>query len=485
MKNAFNLIRTNIGEKVTVNFLLELHDIVVESLDGAELGISFGNFYYIKNPIDPVAIIELIDSMILLHPQTVYQKISDGKNIVDANCSTFFLGNARYSYLSIVWDVTNGFKQITNLSNDHYSLTEKLEPLIFYYYDQMNKLQTLKGKIAAIAELIRALEVAHIFEDGARQVYSFLLLNKLLIENNIPPAILEEADIFNGGCTLETMVYEIYKGVLKFLKISAIQQSFKNLECDPSNLDSSAIYFGPSDYFPYHKRGLGNQMAMTLRARFRREIQDSIRQSMYNDVDEVLLPPIGKAIIIADFDLVEELLFRGANVIFDSYFNSPLTITMRFFNNEIARKVVSSVDLNSTSSSHLEYALIGVQVNSKYHDGIIRQQLRKCLELLVFSRAAFLCKRINELFSELVTVKVKERFLDDFVEPRSLEKLSELAQKCKSIDDFISEYEGENEAINDLISKQIGSLYFYLIVEESSKESSYIDVGMQEDVIMR
>jgi regulator of replication initiation timing len=74
-------------------------------------------------------------------------------------------------------------------------------------------------KFVAIGQLLRKLEMAHIFRDGNQRTYSFLVLNKLLIQNNFPPAILDDPFLFDGYAKYDsdTIGIEIQKGVYNFL----------------------------------------------------------------------------------------------------------------------------------------------------------------------------------------------------------------------------------------------------------------------------
>lgn len=61
-------------------------------------------------------------------------------------------------------------------------------------------------------------EIFHIFPDGNQRTVAFLLLNKLLIDNNFPAAYLDWPYAFDGYLSSKELVMEIKYGMINFLR---------------------------------------------------------------------------------------------------------------------------------------------------------------------------------------------------------------------------------------------------------------------------
>lgn len=108
--------------------------------------------------------------------------------------------------------------QVTRVSVGSKQIIEtRLQPFFNHYSKSIQEVTTLEGKLQAIADLLRTIEVSHIFPDGNQRTVAFLMLNKLLIENNLPPALLDEPVMFDGFVPLKEMGKQIKKGMANFL----------------------------------------------------------------------------------------------------------------------------------------------------------------------------------------------------------------------------------------------------------------------------
>lgn len=85
------------------------------------------------------------------------------------------------------------------------------------YYREQNNAKEAKAEVRAIVRLVRALHVYHFFADGNGRLNTMLLLNKLLIEKGFPPSIITDPAIFGGGFTVEELITDVHKGMLKML----------------------------------------------------------------------------------------------------------------------------------------------------------------------------------------------------------------------------------------------------------------------------
>lgn len=459
MENAFDLMKIKVGQRIDITLLTELHDAFADSFQNIELGRSPGFIRWNSELIDQKAIKELTDSRILFYPQAIYQDIANGKNIVNSIYLISFLEHVRPLYFSAMLKSLNGQVVIKSLSGDKKQTMEKIELVVNHYYEQLDQIKTLKGKLAAIAELLRALEIFHLFSNGNQQVFAFLLLNKLLIENNIPPAILEDGRIFSGRFSLDNMVDEIYNGILNFLNNdSEMQRLFFSIECRCVTLENQA-YFNSSDYYPFYKKNLGGETARTLRNIFVSEISYSINLGKINDFDGSL-SPLSKAIIIADDELVDELLLKGAKVVLNSeiFMFSPVIFAIDYFNYEIAKKVFLSQELLSLSPYDLGAIFSRMELFSQKSEEIIRKQMGKCLELLIFRHVAYFFEKFKPELALQVKERMNKRFLDDSIEPIDSNILKEIITNCNDIYYLAREFEIASEQLSKLITDKYNSV---------------------------
>jgi hypothetical protein len=95
---------------------------------------------------------------------------------------------------------------------------KKLTPYLDSFHLEMMNARSSDEQLAAISVLLRAIEIFHMFPDGNQRTVAFLLLNKLLIQNHIPPTILDSAFIFDGYLGTSEIVQEIKKGIFNFLE---------------------------------------------------------------------------------------------------------------------------------------------------------------------------------------------------------------------------------------------------------------------------
>ena len=65
----------------------------------------------------------------------------------------------------------------------------------------------------AIVKLVRALHVYHFFRDANGRLNTMVVLNKLLLENGFPPAIVSDPAIFGGGRTIAELVGDVHAGM--------------------------------------------------------------------------------------------------------------------------------------------------------------------------------------------------------------------------------------------------------------------------------
>ncbi|MBF0316494.1 MAG: hypothetical protein HQK52_23970 [Oligoflexia bacterium] len=349
MMNALKLMSNKIGDRVTVKLLRELHDAAVGPIQDMKKGTSSGWSYGLPDNIDKDALDELVSSGILFVPERIVAIFSPG-NSISSNCNEYYIRPIVQQFFAFTQEKRKKSLSVISLfPSEEKDIEEKINPVINHYYQQISKVTTLQGKLEAIAELLRALEIAHFFPDGNQRVYAFLLMNKLLIENNIPPAILEKPEMFDGYYKLSTLADKIEEGIVNFFNNDAEKQrSFLSTkECLSAKEEwskSNAYLKKSNEYEPYYGMNNGIKLLEAARKNFKEEVQKAIFDKNINTLDEKYLFPLSKAIIIADNSLVEKLLSLGADPLAGQVWSdTPLAWTVKLNNFEIAKTIVSKV----------------------------------------------------------------------------------------------------------------------------------------------
>lgn len=88
------------------------------------------------------------------------------------------------------------------------------------FCQERKKAGTAKARLAAIARLVRALHVPHLFTNANGRLNITLLLTKLLLDQGRPPVILSnQDDLFSGSYTVDEIVNELEKETAAFTGI--------------------------------------------------------------------------------------------------------------------------------------------------------------------------------------------------------------------------------------------------------------------------
>jgi hypothetical protein len=95
------------------------------------------------------------------------------------------------------------------------------------YQDEIMRARSTDDKLIAIVKIIQSLHQFHLFPDGNGRTFCFFLLNQLLLEQDLPPTIIEDPGWFTGW-SREELVGEVKKGQLRFQSL-----------CSPLDLETS------------------------------------------------------------------------------------------------------------------------------------------------------------------------------------------------------------------------------------------------------
>jgi hypothetical protein len=362
MIDAFQLVQEELGSRITFDSIIKLHDVAVGRISGMEKGYASGGYSYQinSNRIHKEAIDELIQSRILMDLSRQIQLFSEqplfaSKEHLELLATSIFrtelnLFLAKYSELSETIKIESKFRN---------ELRERIEFLLDHYYSQISSMTSLQGKLAAISELLRALEVAHFLPDGNQRTYAFLLLNQLLIENSIPPAILADPFMFDGFLPVRVLAERVRSGVVRFLNESeASQRNFLRQHCKIETLSSSQeqYLFAPGvDYRPLYQIELP---WMVRPERYQREIEKAIQTG---DIEKKGLNapiPLVQAIFLGSIELVDQLIEIGAQPFSPSYNKSPFKIAHELGSLKLAIHLLESAPPNTIDQPLIEEAIL-------------------------------------------------------------------------------------------------------------------------------
>ncbi len=121
-------------------------------------------------------------------------------------------------------------------------LKAKLQAIINDYETNIKMADTAEKKIEVIANCVHELELAHPFADGNCRTLVVLLTNKLLIQENLSPAILENPNRFDAYSVKE-LCSEISHGMVRFNEC----KNTSNLYSPVLNEDTIVLYLKDND----------------------------------------------------------------------------------------------------------------------------------------------------------------------------------------------------------------------------------------------
>ena len=325
MRNAFDGLGRNMGNRVDLSYLVELHDRAINRVLSMRTGIMPGNFYYhiINDKWSDEAAKELFRSKVLFIPHQFFKllspnrlsgKATDPQDVLNSTAMNNLLKKPKTQFLSEIKEEFKNFKQIKSIYSNEEYLSKKLTPLIDHYYKSIERTTTLNSRLSAIAELIRALEVSHFFPDGNQRTYAFLLLPKLLMENGIPLVILDDPAMFDGYRTIDELVKELKHGNANFLNNDeSRQRDFLTKKCKVEKSQIDEWVLGKNNYRPYYK----NNRAKTLATKTRNKLIKKARRIKKDQMDQELsspeMTPLALAILLDSDVLIGSLLKKGAS----------------------------------------------------------------------------------------------------------------------------------------------------------------------------
>lgn len=97
-------------------------------------------------------------------------------------------------------------------------LQEKVAQCIRFHYEQMKSENDCNQTLSIIVRTIQSLEQLHPFKDANCRIFVMVMLNKFLLENGLPPCILDEPNCFDAFSEDE-LISSVKTGMNRFQEI--------------------------------------------------------------------------------------------------------------------------------------------------------------------------------------------------------------------------------------------------------------------------
>lgn len=329
MNDTFQKLSKHINKPISLEMLGELNGSAVKGVGNIIGGLFKGARKYpiAFSKFNEEAFRELYKSFILLDIPLLLESIAEKSlqplmSNIDIVKLTRQIGHISYleppkaMHMAITGYHSNNAVNISGklLDSDEFNTNVRL--VLNHYYQSIQRSTTLMETLCAISELLRALEVSHIFGDGNQRTYAFLLLPKLLIENGLPPAILEDPCMFDGFMTVSAMGEAILQGITNFLNEN--REVHRDLLKENISLTNSEWVEGANNYQPYFTTAAAQELVEKFTELNRDHFKEVFKNATTENINRPGQPnweidPLYVAILLNDKESVEKLLDLGAN----------------------------------------------------------------------------------------------------------------------------------------------------------------------------
>ncbi|WP_167554586.1 Fic family protein [Legionella israelensis] len=228
-----------------------------------------------------------------------------------------------------------GLKRSTSVSD----AIEVSQNYIDRYKEEIKNAVNTDEKLTAIVRFIQDMHQYHPFADGNGRTFIFLLLNKLLLQNNLSPAAVPVPGRFTGWST-ESLVEEVKKG----------QKAFQDLCTDKSKTLSFMDYLSQTLKIKDEKRE---------KVLAKMNIQSLLQQphpksvfSYFDFGDEVV-----QLARIRDKNTVDMIFEKNPDLLVSPHATDLLATSAYFCNNYMVKKVLDKSTENS-SLNHYKSAFV-------------------------------------------------------------------------------------------------------------------------------
>jgi hypothetical protein len=352
MTDAFDFMSTQIGSKNDLDLIIQLHDYAVNHVKSKDETMKKGLESDWQYPAPPNSenskgFEELAVTQVLLIKELIVKNLRpEFPNACSPDAFAISLLNPFY-----LAEYQEHNKKIVSNSTGIIKKTQKsIRPYLDHYQSQILKTKTLYGKLMAMSELLRTLEVYHIFPDGNQRTYAFLMLNKLLIENNIPPAILDEPDMFDGHYSVQELSERLLSGIKNYLNETEIaQKAFIKSSCERFKLEQNEPHYlnkSGQDYYPYFKvaekeEKIEDRLKLALRSQVEKYIKKGkLKETLNNPDKNYGLNFLSQAILYHDRELIKKIIDNDISPLSDSDYGTPLTVALHVGDKELIRELL-------------------------------------------------------------------------------------------------------------------------------------------------
>ncbi len=223
VSKAFLYLLETMDEPVTCDFILKLHDMAYNDQNKKYLGfkphVLFG---FDGDAVTFDGLMELTDKIKSGTPNglrlTYSQEVNNYHERYAIDLQQLNPHEIFANLKSEIWP--HLFIERQSLNSE---IELELENLLTQYHESIQQANTSKEQLKCIATLIRDLHQYHPFGDGNGRTFIFLLLNKLLINNDLSPTAVESPKRFSGY-SISELIMEIERGQSNFRELCTNEQ---------------------------------------------------------------------------------------------------------------------------------------------------------------------------------------------------------------------------------------------------------------------
>jgi hypothetical protein len=199
MQEAFELVRNLVGKPLTVDSYQSIHDTAIHDVfdhtTSAYMDKGFSNGHAVYG-------------LELTKVTTEARQEWETEKLIAVSPKWW---RSNQEYLSCLRRRNYVFPSVKP-KGDKDLMRRRLETILTQYDKGLVRAETDLDKKRVIARACRSLEIGHFFTDGNQRTVAFLVLNKMLIENQLQPVILPDPFVFDGYLSVDQLVEEIDKG---------------------------------------------------------------------------------------------------------------------------------------------------------------------------------------------------------------------------------------------------------------------------------
>lgn len=237
MQAAFDYTLKNLHKKLDAEEFKKIHLLCianVENLKSNEKDFKPSTYSFIYKNVSSDASFEWKNEKLIVLINDLFKGTAKSED---------YLATALYS---------DGYKISSNYVNATQEIiAQKINDIFATFYTEIENAADKEAKLLAIVAACRKLEIGHFFSDGNQRTIVFVILNKLLLENNFLPVILEDPLVFDGYHSKRELLKDISQGMANFL--STMQNENKAQNITSNNIADNNENFDDQPFFACNK----------------------------------------------------------------------------------------------------------------------------------------------------------------------------------------------------------------------------------------